>query len=94
MQLVCDCAGSAVRDERSQSETALPGCLARAASAVLFSTWDQSSLYLCVLSGKQECASQLHARHELFLCGYLYFLWSFPLLVKKVLSNNKKKVVC
>lgn len=39
-------------------------------------------------TGKQECASHLHARQELLFCG---FLWSFQLVLKKVSSKNKKK---
>lgn len=39
-------------------------------------------------TGKQECASHLHARQELLFCG---FLWSFQLVLKKVFSKNKKK---
>lgn len=44
--------------------------------------------------GYQESRSVHHIfmLDKLLLCGYLYFLWSFPLLVKKVLIIKKKGV--
>ena len=48
---------------------------------------------LPTLVGKQECASHLHARQKLFLCGYPHFCGAFHCWLKKFFLMIKKKLL-